>query len=55
MAVELRAEEAELLKTLLLAELEAKRVELHHARNIDYKAELQKQEKVIQAILQRLD
>ena len=53
MNVELSAEEAELLRTLLLAEIEAKRVELHHARNIDYKAELQKQQKLIQDIAKR--
>jgi hypothetical protein len=29
-------------------------VEIHHAKNIDYKAELQKQEKTIQAVLKRL-
>jgi hypothetical protein len=55
MNVELTAEEAELLRTLLLAEIEAKRVELHHARNIDYKAELQKQQKVIQDIAKRFE
>jgi len=42
-----------LLKMLLQAELEEKRVEIHHARNIDYKAELQKQEQLIQGIADR--
>jgi len=54
MALELSTEEAELLKTLLLAELESKRVEQHHARNNDYKAELQKQERIIQGMLKQL-
>jgi hypothetical protein len=54
MTFELRADEAELLRTLMLAELEVKRVELHHAKNIDYKAELEKQRKLIQDILKRL-
>jgi hypothetical protein len=53
MHVDLTEEEADLLKMLLLAELEAKRVEMHHARNIDYKAELQNQAKAIQGMLQR--
>jgi hypothetical protein len=53
MNVELTAEETELLRTMLLAEIEAKRVEIHHARNIDYKAELQKQHKVLQEIAKR--
>ncbi len=55
MHVELTLEQAELLKMLLLAELEVKRVEIHHARNIDYKTELLKQEKVIQEIAKRLE
>ncbi len=54
MTVDLRAEETELLRTMLMAELEAKRVELHHTRNMDYKAELQKQDQLIQDILKRL-
>jgi len=54
MNVELAPEQVELLRTMLQAELEAKRVEVHHARNIDYKNELQKQEKLIQEIARRL-
>ena len=54
MNVELSAEEADLLRRLLLAEVEGKRVEIHHSQNLDYKAELQKQEKTIQAVLKRL-
>jgi len=51
MSVDLTAEEAELLKTLLLAEIEVKRVEMHHARNMDYKSVLQHQEKLLHGIL----
>jgi len=54
MHFDLEPEEADLLRRLLLAEAEGKRVEIHHAVNLDYKAELQKQEKLIQRILQRL-
>lgn len=54
MTVDLNAEELDLLRRLLLAEVEVKRVEIHHARNADYKAELQKQEKVIQEMLKRI-
>lgn len=53
MNIELNEAEADLLKMLLLAELEEKRVEIHHARNIEYKAELQKQEKQIAEIVKR--
>jgi len=53
MHIEFSAEETDLLKMLLQAELEEKRVEIHHARNIDYKAELQKQEQLIQGIVKR--
>ncbi len=54
MNVQLTPDEAEVLRTMLLAEVEVKRVELHHARNIDYTAELQKQERVLQEILRRM-
>ena len=46
MMIELNQEEVELLKVLLLAELEEKRVEIHHARNAEFKVELQKQEEI---------
>ncbi len=54
MNVELSAEEVDLLRSLLLAEAEAKRVEIHHAMNPEYKAELQRQEKLIRQVLQRV-
>lgn len=53
MNIEFSPEETDLLKMLLHAELEEKRVEIHHAKNIEYKAELQKQEKLIQGIAKR--
>lgn len=54
MTVELNPEEVDLLQRLLLAEVEVKRVEVHHARNADYKAELLRQEKLIQEMLKRI-
>jgi hypothetical protein len=54
MNLELTREEADLLKLLLLAEIEEKRVEMHHAKNIEFKAELQAREKLLQGILKRL-
>lgn len=54
MNVELNPDEAELVRMMLLAEVEAKRVEVHHARNIDYKSELQKQERALRDILRRM-
>jgi hypothetical protein len=54
MNLELNGEEAALLKVLLLSELEEKRVEMHHAKNNDFKAELLAREKIIQGILARL-
>ncbi len=53
MNLELNPDEADLLRRLLLAEIEAKRVEIHHARNVDYKTELLAQEKLINGILKR--
>ena len=53
MNIEMSREEADLLKMILLAELEEKRVEIHHAKNIEFKAELQKREKVLQEIVKR--
>jgi hypothetical protein len=53
MKLELTTEEADLLKSLLLAEEEEKRVEMHHAKNIEFKAELQAREKLIQGLLRQ--
>jgi hypothetical protein len=54
MNLELSKEEADLLKVILLGELEDKRVEMHHAKNIEFKAELLAREKVLEGILGRL-
>jgi hypothetical protein len=54
MNLTLNADEAALLKVLLLAELEDKRVEMHHAKNLEFKNELLNREKLIQAIIGRL-
>ena len=54
MMIELNQEEVELLKVLLLAELEEKRVEIHHGRNAEFKLELQKQETLISRVVARL-
>jgi hypothetical protein len=54
MNLELSTDEAGLLKSLLLAEEEEKRVELHHAKNMEFKAELQAREQLVQGLLKRL-
>jgi hypothetical protein len=54
MDLSLTGEEAGLLKVILLAELEEKRVEMRHAKNADFKAELLSREKIIQGILDRI-
>jgi hypothetical protein len=54
MNLELSKDEAELLKALLLAEKEEERVELHHAKNIEFKAGLQTRKQLIQGLLKRL-
>jgi hypothetical protein len=53
MNLELDPEQTSLVKVLLLAELEEKRVEMHHAKNTEFKAELLHREKTIQAILEK--
>jgi len=54
MRLELSGEEASLLKIILLGELEDKRVEMRHAKNPQFKDELQSREKLIQGMLDRL-
>jgi hypothetical protein len=54
MNLTLNADESALLKVLLLAELEDKRVEMHHTKNVEFKSELLSREKLIQGILARL-
>jgi hypothetical protein len=54
MKVELLDQEAELLRLLLTKELEETRVEVHHARNMDYKSGLVAREGLIRTVLERL-
>jgi hypothetical protein len=54
MQVELLDQEAELLRLLLVKELEETRVEVHHARNMEYKAGLVAREGTIRALLEHL-
>lgn len=54
MKLELKPEETELLKLLLEKDLGETRVEVHHARNMDYKAHLQERETLLQGLINRL-
>ena len=54
MQLELSKLEAEHLEKLLNGDLEEARVEVHHAKNIEYKAHLQGREKLVQALIDRL-
>lgn len=52
--LELNEAEWDLVKLLLVKELEETRVEVHHARNMAYKAELQARERLVQGILEKV-
>jgi hypothetical protein len=54
MKLELNTAETELVTLLLVKELEETRVEVHHAKRIEYKEELQTREKLVQRIIERL-
>lgn len=54
MKLDLLPEEADLLKILLEKDIGETRVEIHHSKNIDYKAHLQACEKLAQALFERL-
>lgn len=54
MRLDVNPEETELLRLLLEKDIEETRVEVHHAKNIDYKAQLQSREKVLQSLLGRM-
>lgn len=54
MKLELKPEEMDLLRLLLEKDIGETRVEVHHAKNIEYKAHLQGREKVAQALIDRL-
>ncbi|HWQ10664.1 MAG TPA: hypothetical protein VN436_16195 [Holophaga sp.] len=54
MRLDVNPEEADLLKLLLLKDVEETRVEIHHAKNIDYKTHLQDREKVLLGLVERI-
>lgn len=54
MRLDVNPEEADLLKLLLLKDVEETRVEIHHAKNIDYKTHLLDREKVLLALVERI-
>jgi len=53
MIMELAEQEADLLKLLLVKELEETRVEVHHARNLDFKLGLEAREASLKSLLNR--
>ncbi|WP_306601985.1 hypothetical protein [Geothrix sp. 21YS21S-2] len=53
MIMELAEQEADLLKLLLVKELEETRVEVHHARNMDFKLGLEAREANLKSLLNR--
>lgn len=53
MRLEINDADAELLRLLLTKELEETRVEMRHARNMDYKAGLEQREGTLKALLER--
>ena len=55
MLLDLGTHEVDLLRLLLVKELEETRVEERHARNIDFKAGLEAREGQIRVLLGRLD
>ena len=55
MKIELSPQETDLLRMLLAKEREEVRVEVHHAKNIDFKGHLQAREQQLQAILGKLE
>ena len=52
--LELSEREAELVELLLTKELEETRVEVHHARNMEFKEELRDREHLVHQLLHRL-
>ncbi len=54
MRLELNPIEAGLVELLLTKELEDTRVEVHHARNMEYKQELQGRQHLVHDLLHRL-
>jgi hypothetical protein len=54
MKLELQDPESELLHLMLIKELEETRVEMRHARNMDYKADLAKRESLLRGLIERM-
>lgn len=54
MKLDLLPEEMGLLRILLEKDIGETRVEIHHAKNIEFKAHLQEREKMAQALFDRL-
>lgn len=54
MRLDLNNEEADLLKLLLTKDIEETRVEVHHAKNNDFKLQLQAHERAAQSLVERL-
>lgn len=52
--LELNGAEAHLVELLLVKELEETRVEVHHARNLAFKSELQDRERLVTGILEQV-
>ena len=55
MQLELADQETELLRLLLVKELEETRVELHHARNLDFKLGLEEREGELRILIGRFN
>ena len=53
MKLDLMDHEADLLKLLLVKELEETRVEVHHARNMEFKLGLEEREDMLRGLLDR--
>jgi len=51
MQLELNDQETELLKLLMVKELEETRVEIHHAKNIEFKTGLGNREKLLRHLI----
>lgn len=54
MKLDVNPEEADLLRMLLAKDIEETRVEVHHSKNVEYKAHLQAREKTLQLLISRL-
>lgn len=55
MNTEMSPQEMDFLRMLLAKEREETRVEVHHAKNIEYKSQLQARERLIQGLLERFE